>query len=481
MDSKYWTTGRLNQSYDKWPKQRLADLKAQVARSKWRLGYHIQTRTGLLNDPNGFSYFNHQWHLFYQTFPFGAVHGLKSWTHLVSTDLVNWKNVHHPMIPNRSNDRNGCYSGSAIPVGHRLFLMYTGNIWDEHQHRQAKQDGAWVDKDNHITKVNQPLINRPPLEVTGNFRDPQIIKHGDYYYAILGAQTEGHRGEIVVYRSQSVDHGWNFFRTMDVGNDNLGYMVECPNLIFIDKHPVILFCPQGLDKKHLNYRNRYPNVYIAGDSLNWDQMKIVNPTKIRLIDNGFDFYATSAINAPDGRDLSISWVGMPGSEYATDSEGWSGALTLVREFDLKDGRLIQKPARENQKLFVKKLKAVNGMEIPQQCHIKWVPMEDQVSQLAITAETSHLYFVIDQKGRRLSVYRQNLSGNEKVRRVSINRGMIQECLFYFDNSEFEIYINGGSRTITGRFFRNGENVNLNWIDCQSVKVAKLKSININND
>lgn len=481
MDKNYWTTDRLNRGYHEWPKQRLTDLKAKVARSKWRLGYHVQTRTGLLNDPNGFSYFNHQWHLFYQAFPFGAVHGLKSWTHLVSDDLVNWKNVHKPMIPDRSNDRNGCYLGSAIPVGDRLFLMYTGNIWDKHHHRQAKQDGAWMDKDNDITKLQRPLINQPPLEVTGNFRDPQIIKHGLYYYAILGAQTEGNRGEIVVYRSQSVDHGWNLFKTMDIGNDNLGYMVECPNLVFIHNHPVIIFCPQGIDRKRLNYQNRYPNAYIAGDSMNWNQMKIINPTKIRLMDYGFDFYATRSFNAPDGRALSISWVGMPGVEYATDSEGWSGALTLVRELDLKDGQLIQRPARENRKLFVHDLKAVNGMEIPKQCYIKWVPNIDRLSQMAITAETSHLYFSIDQKGHRLSIHRQNLSGNEEIRQVRINKDVIHSCALYFDNSEFEVYINGGVRTMTGRFFRNGHVLNLNWTDCNSVTVKQLKPININND
>ena len=33
-------------------------LRTKTAASPWRFGYHIQPPTGLLNDPNGFTYFN---------------------------------------------------------------------------------------------------------------------------------------------------------------------------------------------------------------------------------------------------------------------------------------------------------------------------------------------------------------------------------------------------------------------------------------
>ncbi|POD88582.1 Beta-fructofuranosidase [Lactiplantibacillus plantarum subsp. plantarum] len=64
--------------------------RPQARQSKWRMQHHIQPASGLLNDPNGFSYFNGQWHLFYQSFPFGPVHGLKSWQHMTSDNLVDW-------------------------------------------------------------------------------------------------------------------------------------------------------------------------------------------------------------------------------------------------------------------------------------------------------------------------------------------------------------------------------------------------------
>ena len=37
--------------------EELTLLKQQVKQSPWRQAYHIQPHTGLLNDPNGFAYY----------------------------------------------------------------------------------------------------------------------------------------------------------------------------------------------------------------------------------------------------------------------------------------------------------------------------------------------------------------------------------------------------------------------------------------
>lgn len=59
-----WTTELRYQKYENWSTDYQQALQQQVKQSQWRLHYHIQPNQGLLNDPNGFSYFNHQWHLF---------------------------------------------------------------------------------------------------------------------------------------------------------------------------------------------------------------------------------------------------------------------------------------------------------------------------------------------------------------------------------------------------------------------------------
>ncbi|MEJ6400046.1 sucrose-6-phosphate hydrolase [Nicoliella lavandulae] len=480
MDKEYWTTERLNRLYKDWPAETIDNLKAKIAKSDWRMGYHIQTETGLLNDPNGFSYFNGQWHLFYQAFPFGGIHGLKSWTHLVSDDLVHWSNTHKPMVPDNEYDRHGCYSGSAINVDDKLFLMYTGNVWEKmNEVRHPYQVGAWMDKENNITKLDQPLIANPPKGVTGHFRDPQVIKHGDYYYAFLGAQTTDKQGEIVVYRSNHVDRDWEFYSKLDIGNDNLGYMAECPNLLFVDGHPVLIFCPQGADKDSFSYDNVHPNAYIIADDINWDTMKLVNPSKMRQLDEGFDFYATQGLNAPDGRALISAWLGLPDTTYPSDDEGWEGGLSLVRELRVVDGNLVQQPVQETKSLFLDTESTFNGMELPKQSLIEFDVNHDSDNQIAITSGNTHLVIDIDNDCQKLTLHRKDVEndGKDETRSIRLNDGKINNCHLYFDNTVFELFINDGYQTMTGFFFHEDTHLNLNWTDVEDIKVTKLANIN----
>ncbi|MBW1604931.1 sucrose-6-phosphate hydrolase [Lactobacillus sp. Sy-1] len=482
MDKSYWNTERLNRLYKDWPAERITELKVQIAKSNWRLGYHIQTETGLLNDPNGFSYFNGQWHMFFQAFPFGGTHGLKSWTHMVSDDLVHWKNTDKPMVPDTKYDRHGCYSGSAIPVGDKLFLMYTGNVWEKmNEVRHPYQDGAWMDKDNNITKLSEPLIANPPKGVTGHFRDPQVIKHGDYYYAFIGAQTTEEKGEVVAYRSKAVDHGWEFYSKLDIGNDNLGYMAECPNLLFVDGHPVLTFCPQGADKSSFKYDNVHPNAYIVADDINWETMKLINPSKMRQLDDGFDFYAAQGINAPDGRTLICGWLGLPDTTYPSDDEGWEGGLSMIRELSLSDNYLVQRPVKETKSLELGSADTFNGMELGKQSLVKFRTNPEADNQVAITAGNTHLVIDIDNDSQKLTLHRKDVEngGKDETRSIRLNSNKIESCELYLDNTVFELYINGGFKTMTGFFFHEGNHLNLNWTEVEDIEVTKLANIDIN--
>ncbi|MBQ2231104.1 MAG: sucrose-6-phosphate hydrolase, partial [Oscillospiraceae bacterium] len=46
--------------------EEIRPLHERTAKSDYRQQYHIQSVTGLLNDPNGFVFHNGLWHLFYQ-------------------------------------------------------------------------------------------------------------------------------------------------------------------------------------------------------------------------------------------------------------------------------------------------------------------------------------------------------------------------------------------------------------------------------
>ena len=51
--------------YTDWTDGEKTKIKENVGKSPWRASYHIEPETGLLNDPNGFSYFNGKFQLFY--------------------------------------------------------------------------------------------------------------------------------------------------------------------------------------------------------------------------------------------------------------------------------------------------------------------------------------------------------------------------------------------------------------------------------
>lgn len=46
----------LYRAYSDWTKDEMDKIKDNVKRSPWRASYHIEPKTGLLNDPNGFSF-----------------------------------------------------------------------------------------------------------------------------------------------------------------------------------------------------------------------------------------------------------------------------------------------------------------------------------------------------------------------------------------------------------------------------------------
>ena len=126
-----WSREERYKPIEEVSKEELNELENAVKKCPFRQGYHIQPITGLLNDPNGFSFYNGEYHLFYQWFPRGPVHGLKYWYHTSSKDLVSWEDHGIGINPGDWFDSHGAFSGSGIVHDNKLHLLYTGNTRDE--------------------------------------------------------------------------------------------------------------------------------------------------------------------------------------------------------------------------------------------------------------------------------------------------------------------------------------------------------------
>ena len=73
--------------------------------------FHLSSRVGWMNDPNGFSWYKGEYHLFYQYHPYDSHWGLMYWGHAVSEDLLHWTHLPPTLYP---DDMGTMFSGSAI-------------------------------------------------------------------------------------------------------------------------------------------------------------------------------------------------------------------------------------------------------------------------------------------------------------------------------------------------------------------------------
>lgn len=475
-----WTDELRYLPYSKWSAAKLLELQHQAANSNYQLKYHIRPTSGLLNDPNGFSYFNDKWHVFYQAYPFGAVHGVKSWVHLQSDDLVHWENIGLAIEPDTIYDSHGAYSGSACQIDDKLFLMYTGNVRDKDWVRHPYQNGAWMDKDNNITKLKEPLFAQSE-HTTDHFRDPQLLKIADRYFAILGAQDkETTRGKIAIFSTTDFknwqDHGY-----LDVLDLDFGYMIECPNLVFVDDHPVLIFCPQGIAKENLDYQNIYPNAYLVGENIDLENAQFTpSDSKLHNLDEGFDVYASQAFNAPDGKAYMISWVGLPEIAYPTDAENWAHCLSVVKELTYQDGHLLQKPVKTMTSLRHNET-TLQGMTEAKRTDL-YKPKQNQYEiQLTLAADSNgtlhlagddqlehSLQLHFDTKDGKLCLDRSKLDlifAEEwgMTRTITLPKHQELQLQILIDHSLCEIFVNGGQKVLTARFFNKPKNTQVSLI------------------
>ncbi|MGT2667619.1 sucrose-6-phosphate hydrolase [Streptococcus rifensis] len=448
--------------YEDWSTEEIKQIEENVAKSPWHSHFHIEPRRGLLNDPNGFSYFDGKWQLFYQWFPFGAAHGLKSWVHTSSEDLVHFEETGIVLEPDHPLDTHGMYSGSAMQMEDQLFIFYTGNVRDKDWIRHPYQNGALMDKDGKVVKFDLPLITQP-ADTTDHFRDPQIFLYDDQYYAIIGGQDLTNKGIIKLYKAVNNDYkNWEEVGDLAFGNDRTAYMMECPNLLFVDNHPVLLYCPQGLDKAVLDYDNIYPNMYKIGQGFDPEKAEILEPSALQNLDYGFECYATQGFNAPDGRALTVSWLGLPDVAYPTDDYDYQGALSLVKELSLKDGKLYQYPVdtitslRQDEKAFAAQMETNNIYELQ-----LTIPKDSQ-TELVLCADT-------DGKGLKLSIDLQEgsftVDRSQAGEQYALDFGQTRSCsldnqnttlAIFMDKSIFEIFINKGEKVFSGRVYPNDD-------------------------
>ena len=319
--------------------------------------FHVVPRIGWMNDPNGFSVYKGEYHLFYQYYPYSTSWGPMHWGHVKTTDFIKWEWLPAALAPDESFDNGGCFSGSAVEMEDgRQLLTYTAvKEWQRPdgliENRQM-QCVAFGDGRDYVKYGHNPVLTDADVPEDGSvldFRDPKIWWDDEkkMYFAVVANRTADGSGAILLFGSADA-LSWKRLSVLDRSRNEYGRMWECPDFFTMDGTAVLITSPQEMLSRGRAFHNGFGNIYLTG-SFDQETYRFTRKA-VHAIDFGLDFYAPQTLLAPDGRRIMIAWMQSWESshDHATASK-WFGMMTLPRELSLKEGRLIQKPVRELEK------------------------------------------------------------------------------------------------------------------------------------
>ena len=330
---------------------------------KYRPIFHITPSKGWINDPNGFIYFKDKYHLYAQHNPYGIEWGPMHWLHFVSEDLVNWKEEGVVLKPDAPYDHEyGCFSGSSIEVDGKLYVLYTGALYGHQvQCLAISEDG------HHFEKYSKnPVIAEKDLPrgyLIQDFRDPKVFKKDGIYYVLLVARHKKGYSSILLYKSKDL------FKYKFVGviksfsNLDEDGMVECPDVIFQGDKCALLYSLQKARNVGDKFQNRYTVAYQVG-TINLKKGNFIPLGEEHDLDKGFDCYASHTLSK-DNKNYVVYWESMWAINYPTAVEGYVGQLSLIKEINIVDDKLVMKflPNEKTNKLKVQLTNDVSSLKI----------------------------------------------------------------------------------------------------------------------
>lgn len=89
-----------------------------------RPALHFTVKNGWNNDPNGLTFFEGKYHMYFQYNPCGPMWGNMHWGHAVSSDLLHWTEEDIALYP---DEYGTVYSGCAIPDTKNLLGLKEGD------------------------------------------------------------------------------------------------------------------------------------------------------------------------------------------------------------------------------------------------------------------------------------------------------------------------------------------------------------------
>ncbi|MGI6254211.1 MAG: glycoside hydrolase family 32 protein [Acutalibacter sp.] len=439
------------------------DVLSQIP-GEQRPAFHVSSLVGWANDPNGFSLYQGEYHLFYQYHPYSVQWGPMHWGHYKSKDLVKWEPVPCAIAPDQDYDVEGCFSGGAVEWQGKHYLLYTGVSKTEDGQVRQTQCVAVGDGVNYEKLPQNPVMTGemlPEGSSLEDFRDPKVWREGDRFWAVIGSRSDDTSGQLALFSSPDMER-WEFVTILDRCRNEYGKMWECPDFFQLDGKTVALISPQEMQAQGLEFHNGNANVCLIGS---YDpKTHAFTRESAAAIDYGMDFYATQSLESPDGRRILIAWMQNWENYMTPAGYKWSGMMTFPRELRVKDGHLCQTPVREIAGYYTHSVKAQGSAS---QDYQELEGVSGRVFDMTVTLDPAtcqnleirlgvegRFYTSLQYQGAKgLFVTDRTYSGNPKdvlsVRAMELPapKGPV-ELRVLMDKYSVEVFVDGGQRVMT---------------------------------
>lgn len=327
-----------------------------------RPALHLCAPKNWINDPIGFIYYQGNYHLFYQYFPYGCSWGTMHWRHAISTDLAHWQDLGIALYPSKEYDQNGCFSGSTIEVNQKMYIYYTSvkylnpNPENIHvtiddaflasQSMLISEDGFTFDNNKKTCII--PAFKEGEVGHPTHTRDPKVWRYKNTYYMVLASkyldEKKQYQGQLLFYTS---DDGTKWKYQNNYRKITLGDMWECPDIFSVGDQQLLIMSPERTMQDGIHYPS---HARITTCRFDHDTCDLTITKELQYLDYGLDIYAPQTTIDEFGNRIVVGWMRMP----KQDEENWIGLISYPRVISYKDQTIYTNIHPYIDQLFTKK-------------------------------------------------------------------------------------------------------------------------------
>lgn len=324
-----------------------ADLNLPADRYKndlMRVSFHGAPGMNWTNESHGLIFWNGAYHLFFQKTGSAPVMSHQHWGHLVSEDLLTWRDEKPALAPGADYDIKGCWSGCVFQdqeiTGNLPAILYTGVNYAEPFVAYAS---AGDEELRQWTKSPaNPLVRVSDIPSGEHFRDTYFFRHESGAYFITGTS---HNGRAATLLHKYAGNGrWEprgyFYESSDAGVD--GGFAEMPNITRIGDKWVMTTTPLGGSRGVVCL---YRTGTIGNDGRFTPDSRFALPAQVDILgEKGFGLMSPSPCLTPDGKVIVMGIVADKLPTHYNIEHGYAHLYSLPRQWSLdSEGNLLQKP------------------------------------------------------------------------------------------------------------------------------------------